>query len=128
MSAKDTVETVRTSWGSDNDGSGTGMDSDLLDGKSSEVFLERQDESNCNLMTNPGFYSGPSLVNQPNGAVSTGAVTVTTGLTSTATSQIYVDANNKMFNRFGSGTPVVWGTWYQLGIMNFDGVRLRITL
>ncbi len=34
--ATENVEVVRDSWGSNNDGAGSGMDSDKLDGKSSE--------------------------------------------------------------------------------------------
>ncbi len=34
--ASENVETVRDSWGSNNDGTGSGMDSDKLDGLSAE--------------------------------------------------------------------------------------------
>ncbi len=36
--ATDNVETIRDSWGSDNDGEGSGMDSDLLDGLAKEAL------------------------------------------------------------------------------------------
>ena len=127
-SAKDTVEIVRTSWGSTNDGEGTGMDSDLLDGKSSEYFLTINTGTDCNAMVDPGFYSGQALTNNPSGSVSSGSVIVTRGDGTTSGTQTYIDSNTKMYLRYGAGTPVVWQPWNQLGIMTFDGVRLRITL
>ena len=123
--AQDNVEKVRVSWGSDNDGTGSLLDADLLDSKSSEEFTQLLAETDCNLMLQAGMYSG-LLSNVPAGANDVGVVVVAKALNETTTSQTYIDFLGKSFYRVGGENPLVWNAWYQLGSMTFDGTTLNI--
>jgi len=132
QSPTNSVETIRVSWGSDNDGPGSTLDADLLDGKSSEDFLQASADFDVDLMVLPGTYSGLLLnvPTSPQPANPYATVIVIKGTDSDLVSQILVDNDNKMFNRTGSGDPFEWESWGQMGTMTFDAVSaaLYITL
>jgi len=112
---------------SGNDGSGSGLDADTVDGKHATDFpLLDKTTTDLNAAIYPGMYSYSSWANRPAGSDGSGTALVVANDLNGLMTQIYVGNDNKMYIR--SGNNGLYGGWGQLGIMSFDGTRLSITL
>ena len=127
--SNDSVVTLEDSWGSNNDGEGSGLDADTLDGISSIGFAKVSAELDINAMITAGMYSGVTS-NPPVGANPNASITVCRGAGSDTVSQTLVDLNGKVFVRNGTLLVEVptWKNWLQHGAMEFDGSTLTIYL
>jgi hypothetical protein len=102
-----TWQAWRTVWDSSNDGAGSGLDADLLDGNQAAAFTLKyvglSDAVNLNTVTDSGFYRfGPTVTNGPSGYGGYSNMLVIRG--SDTMSQIYMNYNDaNMWWRSGSG-------------------------
>jgi len=127
--SNESVVTLEDSWGSNNDGEGSGLDADTLDGISSIGFAKVSAELDINAMITAGMYSG-TTTNTPVGANPESSITVCRGTGSNTVSQTLVDLNGKIFVRNGilAAEVPAWKDWLQHGAMEFDGSILTIYL
>ena len=118
-----------TMWNAGNDGAGSGLDADKLDGKHAESFMVSEGATVLNTLTKAGSYAG-TFTDNPVGSDAVGTVVVLTHSGTGRTSQVFVDSNAKLFTRYSGNIGANWGAWQQYGAMEYDSGTntLNITL
>lgn len=125
-----------TLWHEGNDGSGSGLDADLLDGKqpadlnvgSADKLTTKQltNEDLNEIKTDGTIYwatSGNSCTNRPSIATGTGFSLQVLRNSSTYYVQIYTDYNGNILKRYYNGST--WSSWQQLATT--DGAVAKLT-
>ena len=113
-------------WHAGNDGAGSGLDADTIDGKDSADFYQRIAVATPDLdsLIENAAYSVSGLTVPLYGA-SSGALYVTTN--SNQVEQLF-HQGSVLCTRISGDLGSTWNAWVQYGGMVFDGTRLSITL
>ena len=111
-------------WTSGNDGSGSGLDADLLDGKHSSQFFEKSSSgsllnitgTDLNQLSDSGFYNGTNLANAPIGALNywwyVEVFTHVHSINFIFQRATNLNGDDKSYYRICKGG--IWGEWYEI--------------
>lgn len=111
-------------WHAGNDGSGSGLDADLLDGKHSNQFFEKSSSgsllnitgTDLNQLSDSGFYNGTNLANAPSGALNywwyVEVFTHVYSINFIFQRATNLNGDDKSYYRICKGGT--WGEWYEI--------------